>query len=470
MNPIRLSLPLLTLWLLLALTGPVAADIETRGGTIWYVNHAADGDDDGTSWEDAFNDLIFALDAAESGDEIWVAAGTYSPANANAEFGIWPPRFLLPAGVALYGGFDGSEDEREQRDWLANPTILTGDIGGGDNTGTVVGVEKATAGTRVDGFTITDGDGGNGAGISLASGDGMVIENVDLIGNTSPDKGGAVFLNNASPILRNVRVIDNQAGFQGGGIFLQGSASQPTLIDVTFQGNSAPNNGGAIYSEGNGFTGINVRFLGNESSGGGAITCNNCSIEIANGLFVNNVGSFRGGALENIVGGEVTLTNVTAWGNEADGSGQASAIGGGAQTIINNSIFWGHGDNAIENFNNTVTASHSLFEGENPAGDGNLDGTDPDNTPLVVRLPDSDEDDFGNLRMVEGSPTIGQGSNDLLPADEFDIDGDGNTTEPLPLDLDGNSRVIGVAVDLGAFEYDELLDLIFRNRFQAGND
>lgn len=59
-----------------------------------------------------------------------------------------------------------------------------------------------------------------------------------------------------------------------------------------------------------------------------------------------------------------------------------------------------------------------------------------------------------------------RGSNGLLPADEFDIDGDGDTSEPLPLDLDGNERVVGSAVDLGPFEYDELLDLIFRNRFQ----
>jgi len=464
-NTFKIIQATLAVAFLLTLVG-MAPAAEPRGGTIWYVDHAAEGEDDGTSWEDAFNDLIFALDASESGDEIWVAAGTYSPAKADDEFGIWPIRFLLPAGVALYGGFDGTEDERDQRDWLANSTTLTGDIGNGDNTAPVVGVEQATEGTRVDGFTITEGVGGNGAGISVANGEGMVIENVDLIDNETPQWGGGLLVNNAGPIVRNVRLIENFAGFQGGGLFIQGSDSHPILINVTFRENSSPNNGGAIYSEDNGLTAFNVRFLDNQSSGGGAITCNNCNIEIVNGLFVNNRGSFRGGVLENVVNGEVTLTNVTAWGNEAGGSGQGGAIGGGAQTIINNSIFWGNGDDAIENFNNSVTPSHSLFEDENPPGDGNLDGTDADNTPIVVRLPDADDDDYGDLRMLPESPTINQGNSDLLPADEFDIDGDGNTSEPLPLDLDGNTRVIGSAVDLGPFEYNELLDLIFGDRFR----
>jgi hypothetical protein len=52
------------------------------------------------------------------------------------------------------------------------------------------------------------------------------------------------------------------------------------------------------------------------------------------------------------------------------------------------------------------------------------------------------------------SPAIGAGDNSLLPADEFDLDGDSNTTEPLPVDQRGPGfpRAIGGTVDIGAFE------------------
>ena len=51
----------------------------SQAQTVWYVNLSAAGADDGTSWADAYDDLHDALDAAGSGDEIWVATGAYEP-------------------------------------------------------------------------------------------------------------------------------------------------------------------------------------------------------------------------------------------------------------------------------------------------------------------------------------------------------------------------------------------------------
>ncbi len=48
---------------------------RATGWTPIFVDTSADGLNDGTSWQDAFVDLQDALVAADSGDEIWVAAG-----------------------------------------------------------------------------------------------------------------------------------------------------------------------------------------------------------------------------------------------------------------------------------------------------------------------------------------------------------------------------------------------------------
>jgi hypothetical protein len=124
---------------------------------IIYVNHAATGANNGTSWANAFTELRAALPTTHPGDQVWVAAGTYRPAPAGGS--VYTP-FALYA-VELYGGFNGTETSLSQRNWRSNITILSGDLngddgdgwGGSDNSKTIVKVLSGDC--TIDGLTIT---------------------------------------------------------------------------------------------------------------------------------------------------------------------------------------------------------------------------------------------------------------------------------------------------------------------------
>ena len=124
---------------------------------ILYVTQDASVSGTCSAWADPCG-LQAALTAAEAGDEIWVAAGTYKPTIPASRTAT----FLLESGVALYGGFGGSETARGQRNWMANRTILSGDIDGNGvvDTGNayhVVTGSGTDATAVLDGFTITAG-------------------------------------------------------------------------------------------------------------------------------------------------------------------------------------------------------------------------------------------------------------------------------------------------------------------------
>lgn len=116
-----------------------------------YVNHAAAGQNNGSSWADAYVHLNEAITSAQFGDSIWIAQGTYFPTND----GNRDSSFVLKNGVSVFGGFQGFESNFEQRNWNKFPTILSGDIGvPGDSTDNSYNV---LFGSDVDSVTVIDG-------------------------------------------------------------------------------------------------------------------------------------------------------------------------------------------------------------------------------------------------------------------------------------------------------------------------
>ena len=115
----------------LALIASGSQDSLAADGTI-YVDADAVGANNGTSWDDAFTTLQPALDGGRDWRPDLGGDGdlhAYLPSSSPGD-----PRsatFQLKNGVALYGGFDPSVGDVgwEDRDWVSNVTILSGDIG-----------------------------------------------------------------------------------------------------------------------------------------------------------------------------------------------------------------------------------------------------------------------------------------------------------------------------------------------------
>ncbi|MBU8922922.1 MAG: T9SS type A sorting domain-containing protein [Bacteroidales bacterium] len=482
----------------------LVAFIPVNAGTI-FVNETATGANNGSSWTDAYTNLQSAMGTAVSLDEIWVAAGTYKPAPGSVRTGT----FLLLNGVALYGGFAGNEASVGQRDWDANVSVLSGDIGvvgiSTDNSYHVVTGSWTNSTAILDGFTVTGGradvypdhtGGGmyNDAGSPMIrniiftdcfashSGGGMrndassptllnvtflnnyadthgggmynyrysnvILINVTFTGNTTYEYGGGMYNDDSHPVLNYVTFQGNScigSPTLGGGMY-NDTGSRPELTDVTFAGNSAERGGGlcsfggsapalvrVIFSENNAWRGggmysdtsdptlVNVVFQGNEATGtnafGGGMYNRDNSPELVNVTFSGNVADDgSGGGISNL-NSTPSITNVILWGNTAVTSG-----------------------NEIYNVSSTPVISYSLIENcgvSSGAWDTSL-GTDGGNN--IDTDPSFKDTATGNLRIWSSSHAIEAGNNAAVPA--------GITT-----DLDGNTRIYGMYVDIGAYEY-----------------
>lgn len=159
-----------------------------------------DGNINDGFWQGAYGSLQNALNAAQAGDEIWVAQGSYTPGAERSE------SFILKEGVKIYGGFFGGETSRNDREVYSNATILSGNIGlledDVDNSAHVVyGSGTLSQATVLDGFVITGGyadDGQGGGGMLLENGAEPLISHCHFIDNHSTTGGGAVALQNGA--------------------------------------------------------------------------------------------------------------------------------------------------------------------------------------------------------------------------------------------------------------------------------
>jgi hypothetical protein len=389
---------------------------------IYHVMPLASGTGNCQSWENACI-LQNALATVIGGDEVWVAAGTHKPTMGTDRAAT----FQLKDGVAVYGGFAGTETARAQRDPATNVTILSGDLNGNDNGS--VSMEEPTraenslhvvtgaSGAILDGFTITAGN-----------------ANADTYGPGAV--GGGMYNNSSSPVLTNI-IIDRNSAFSSAGME-NAAGSNPILINVMFSDNSASFAGGGMSNESSNPVLENVTFSGNSAFIGGGLANFSSNPTLTNVTFGNNLGDNYGGGINNDASSPV-LTNVTFSGNFTYyGEGSAMNNENGSNPQIRDTIFWGNpagtGGAQIHNTAGSPVIADSVIQGGCPAESicTNIITADP----LLGAL-----GNYGGFTtifpLLENSSAINAGNDATCAA----------------TDQRGVARPLGAHCDMGSYEY-----------------
>ena len=350
-----------------------------------HVKADATGANNGQSWANAYTDLPTAGLNATFDDEIWVARGTYKPTTGDSR----TASFALQSGVSLYGGFAGTETARGQRNWEANPTILSGDIGiagdAADNSYHVVrGNAMVTYPSLLDGFTITGGN-ANGSGGDYSQGGGMynyysssTVTNCTFSGNTAYWQGGGMYNYHSSSTVTNCTFSGNTKGTyqDGGGGGMYNFYSSSTVTNCTFSGNTVNwGPGGGMYNDDSSPIVTNCTFSGNTAYGrGGGMYNTSSSPIVTNCTFSGNTsdGTQGGGMYNNT--SSPAVTNCTFSGNTAGPGSQGSGGGmynyGGSPTMTN-CIFWGNtAPSGAEVYKTTGTPTFSHCDIKGCVGSG----------------------------------------------------------------------------------------------------
>jgi hypothetical protein len=406
---------------------------------IRYVTASGSGIQDASSWANAApgTALRNIINTAAPGEEVWVACGTYYPTADNNR----TISFNMQNGISIYGGFQGTENTIEDRQFTCGTcSTLSGEIGAAgiaDNTYTVVWNEELNNTAILDGFEIRDGNdtrtptnAGNGLGGGLYNhGFGStgicnpVIRNCFFTNNRASWGAGA-FNNgyaggNAEPTYINCIFYQNHAYIEAGGMdsYGVGGNASPTLYNCIFDSNTSATNVGAMYAWGGNVGGDSHPLLIN------CIFTNNSAMNGYAGAFIaDNLDEVGGGSSGFCT---VTLQNCIVRNNSATGAGPQFSVRGN----VNSQVLATYSNISLTGQNGMNVLSGSTI--------GNIDAD-----PLFMDISNAPGDDFcwltldDGLRMSNSSPSVNSGSNT------------GVHTE----DITGESRINAGTVDMGPYE------------------
>lgn len=367
-----------------------------------YVDINASGLNNGTSWKDAYLNLQRAISESDDGSEIWVAKGTYRPGGFPDESIDIPedtdplyPRyrhFTLRNKIAIYGGFEGTEGSRDQRDIEKNETILSGDM---DNDGEyseddlfhVIVNTNLDSSAILDGFTIT---GGNADLETSDSGDhheqhggGMYnhysvsaeIFNCRFVRNYAVVSGGGMENRQSGLYLENC-IFENNIAFKGGG--MNNSNASPRLYRTEFRNNTTIDGyGGGVFNDDKSRGFFNECIFTENTSEDGAAMSNNVysDVRISNCVFENNSVTRNGGAITNSESNPVIWFSIFKGNTSVAGGGAIENYSDSEPKIVGCTFFdnevtgdIGDGGAILSTKGRPVIVSSAFFDNSAPSG------------------------------------------------------------------------------------------------------
>ena len=243
--------------------------------------------------------------------------------------------------------------------------------------------------------------------------------------------GGAVYCcSNSSPSITNCVVKNNSAVF-GGGIACASSKTRPHITNCNITENSALVGGGGFYLNGSSPGIKNCIISGNVAPDGGAIYSHNAGNPlIVNCTITGNTAYDSAGAIYCYKSSNLTISHSILWGDTAMNASEILVGNLGAATSIRISYcdIQGSDENVIQDSGCTIDW-----------GQGNIN-LDPyfDNAGYLIS--DIQIITAGDYHLLEESPCIDAGDPDFV-------------TGPDETDIDGNPRILGEKIDLGAYEF-----------------
>ncbi|MBI5234357.1 MAG: right-handed parallel beta-helix repeat-containing protein [Deltaproteobacteria bacterium] len=386
-------------------------------------------------------------------------------------------------------------------DLTLTDNTFTSNSTGGDGGGAFI---KNNDAVTLTGNTFTSNDAGNeGAGASIGSNnDAVTLTGNTFTGNTTTSGEGAAhieynngvvtltnntFTSNSSAnsngggthiesnyddvILTGNTFDSNTAGQwnEGGGADIRDNSGDVTLTDNTFTSNTAGSDGGGVCIENDSgvVTVTNNTFDSNTagSDGGGAsLRAYTGTATLVNNVITDNTaGNSGGGLVVYVTSGTATLTNNTITGNTATRGGGVVAYlyyDAGTANIYNN-IIWGNNEPEVGAL--ATNDGTDLYINNNGNGNGiasvvNLFNNDFDQSAegffaTIAFTPDASNLDNADPLFFDAANNDYHLWGNPLTAPPVVDAGDDSAPQIPDLDKDGNDRIIGDAVDMGAYEF-----------------
>lgn len=484
----------------------LAGSIAQLSAKIIYIDAAATGANNGSSWTHAYVELQSALAVAEHDDEIRVATGTYTP-DFDPDSGIHNDdpgiAFQIPNGIKLYGGFPVGGGIWELRDPNTNETILSGDLAGddaevakpseliteatrGENSYNVVVIQHADPNTVIDGFIIERGNANDTDWNMHSFGGGLYnlgnprIKFCIFRYNAAYHRGGGIFSDSDDLFMEQCSLFNNAVGhgldsFEIGGGMVNGG-NNSVLMYCTFRNNVATGNGGGMFNQSNHLKLYDCNFINNSANGRtgccGGLGNWTSSPELRRCRFIGNMSDMDGGAMGNSGGSSPICISCEFQGNESGHGGGVSSGSNSNPVLIHCTIVENTGDlgGGIRNLYGSTTTLYQciVWDNEYPQIFNDPDSSTIISYSCIEGWPQPDE--LGNIGEYplfirhgywHDNGTTWDQTDDYWVAGDYHLHWDSPcinagdpdfVPDPDETDIDGQPRIRLGRVDMGADE------------------